>query len=198
MDFVTKQKVALWIIVVLILLNLTTLILLWLPHEYHYPPMRPTEMPKDRKFISEFNLTPEQKSQFEQYRDEYFEVIKKYTGQINSKKYELMEMLFRKEPDNQKLNTLADELGQLNAEFEKVRFRQILKFKSILTDIQFNIFKKIVDEAYKPKPGEMDRGGPPPKFDARHPNDMPPPPPGGEHRPDDTPPPPPKKNNFTK
>jgi Spy/CpxP family protein refolding chaperone len=187
MDFFTKQKSALWLIVVLIIMNLIILTLLLLPRGFPRPPMRRAPDPKDRASIEEFNLTPDQKSQFWQYRDKYFEVIKEYTDKINNKKYELMQMLFQKEPDSQKLNTLADELGGLYAEFEKARFEQILRFKTILTDVQFNVFKNIVNEAYKPKPGEMDRGGPPPEFDAPY---GPPPPTGDKHRPGEPPPPP--------
>jgi hypothetical protein len=82
-----------------------------------------------------------------------------------------MEALFQEEPDGEKLNALADELGQLYAEMEKARYAQILEFKSTLTDTQFNIFKRIVDEACKPRPEEMDRGGPPHRFDAGPPGD---------------------------
>ena len=190
MDFITKQKVSFWLVVILILLNLTTLAVLW---SRRGPPRltEPRPGPGDRTFVSDLNLTREQESRFEELRDEYFDVIRRYTAQINSKKHELMETLFQDELDNQKLNALADELGQLNAQLEKDRFEQILKFKTTLTDSQFNIFKRIVDEAYKPRPGEMDRRGPPPKFDAPCPGNSAPPPGSDDRRPDEMSLPPP-------
>ena len=191
MDLVTKQKTTLWLIIVLVILNITTLVMLWLPGEARRIPGRHSTPPKDRTFFKELNLSMEQEKQFDQYRSEYFRVIGKYTRQINRKKYEIMEMLFKTEPDSQKLNVLTDELGLLNAKFEKVRFRQILKMKTILSDDQFNIFKKIVDVSYKPRPGDMDGRVPPHEFDERGPDNMPPPPPDGKHRPGDRPPPPP-------
>ena len=190
MDFITKQKSAFWLIVVLLLLNVTTLVLLLMPQDFKRPPMGKPGISSDKEFKSELNLTTKQKTQFEQYRKDYFDVLKNYTSQINNKKYELMEALFNNKPDTNKLNLLADELGVMNAEFEKARFGQILKFKTILTEEQFNVFKKIVDEAYKPKPGDMGRGGPPPhEFDAHIPDKMPPPF-DEKHKPGNPPPPP--------
>jgi len=120
-------------------------------------------------------------------------MIEKYTSAINGKKFELMETLFRKEANDQKLNALADELGHLNSAFEKARIGHIIKFRNILTDSQFDFFRNIAIEAYRPKPDELDRGGPPPEFDERHPDEMPPPPPNNEHGPGEMPPPPPEE-----
>jgi Spy/CpxP family protein refolding chaperone len=186
MDLVTKQKSTLWLIIILVVLNITTIVMLWLPGGIRPRPERHPNLPKHQTFFKELDLTQEQKKKFDQYRNEYFRVIEKYTRQINLKKYEIMDMLFQPEPDSLRLNNISNELGQLNTEFEKVRFRQILRMKTILTDEQFNLFKIIVDESYKPKPGDMG----PPEFDGHHPKDMPPPPPGGDFPPDDLPPPP--------
>ncbi len=177
MDFITKQKTAFWLIVILILLNVSTLVVLILNRQNQGPPMPHGKMPGDRNFFEKLNLNPEQEKAFTSYKDEYFDMIKTFNSKINKKKYELLEKLFVTEPDDKKLDNIADELGVLNAEYEKARFRHILKFKAILSEEQFQLFKNIVDRAYKPGPGMMGHGGPPPDFRNKPPGDRPPGPP---------------------
>lgn len=191
MDFVTKQRSAFWLIIILILLNCTTLFFLWFRPDFRPRPGMHHSFPKDRPFMEELKLTQEQKNQFEEYRHGYFEMVKNYTDKINSKKYELMGILFTKEPNRQQLNLLAEELGQLNSQFEKARFEKILNFKAILTEEQFGLFKGIVDEAYKPGPGKMGKNGPPPDFGEGQPRTMPPR--DANRPPREVPPPPPNK-----
>ena len=131
MDLISKRKATLWLVIILVLFNIFTITMLWFSGGKHAGPERPSSGPKDRTLFSELNLSEEQKKQFDQYRSDYFVIIRSFTSRINQKKYEMMKMLFQSEPDSQNLDSLSDELGLLNAEFEKVRYRQILKMNII-------------------------------------------------------------------
>lgn len=141
MDFISKQKSKSWIIILLVFLNIGTILQLWVIRRPHHPP--PFHH-KDRLFISDLNMSEEQSKKFEKQRNDFFDNSGKIVKVINEKKSEILTELYQKKPSIEKLNSLSNEIGDLQKGVEKLLYKDILKMKEIMSKEQFLKFKKII------------------------------------------------------
>lgn len=111
----------------------------------HFPPAGLPDMHKN--FIQqELGMNEKQVREFEAH----FERVRKETepilDSIEVKREKLMEELSADEPNKDKLNRLADEIGSLQAELQKKMIGHLLEGRSLLTPEQqkkfFSLFKE--------------------------------------------------------
>jgi Spy/CpxP family protein refolding chaperone len=151
MDLLGKQKIYIWVIISLILLNLTVVVLLWLN-----APKPPVMFSKDRRFPvkdffnKELGLSQEQQTAFDKLRDEHFKTIDTIIKQIDAKRSLMDDEMFRQNPDKAKIQQISDSIGRLTSEIEVLRAEHFSKLYSLLDQKQAEKFRNIVKETHKP------------------------------------------------
>lgn len=164
MDWLTKQKTYVWLVILLVIINLTTLIFLWIgrpnPSE-----MNDRKRPDTSKFLKdELGLNEEQDKKLKELRQTLFDTTGKINEMIWVKKSLTQEESFKEIPDNEKVNTLVKEIGELESKEEMLRYNHFTQVGKVLTDKQLEKFKKVLgqNKMHKPIPFEGERQGPPP------------------------------------
>lgn len=164
MDWLTKQKTYVWLIVVLIIINITTLLFLWLGRPQP-PDMNRDKKPDMDKFLkNELGLNQEQDQKIKQLRETLFDTTSKINELIWTNKKLLHEESFKEFPDNEKVNTIAIEIGNLETQGEILRFNHFTQIGKVLNVEQLKKFRNLLGEKNKHKPEIMegDRNSPPP------------------------------------
>jgi hypothetical protein len=164
MDWLTKQKTYVWLVVVLIIINLTTLLFLWMGKP------KPPEMDNnkrqgtDRFLKNELGLNDEQDNKLKELRQSLFDTTGKINEMIWTKKNLIKEESFTQNPDNEKVKILAKEIGELESQAEILRYNHFAQVGKVLSEEQLIKFKKMLGENRRNKPGpfEGERKGPPP------------------------------------
>lgn len=164
MDWLTKQKTYVWLIILLVVINLTTLIFLWVGRP-DPPEFSERKRPDTNKFLkNELGLDDDQDKKLKELREELFDTTETLRELLGNKNQLLQEESFKETPDLEKVNTLVAEIGELEAQSEMLRFNHFALVKKVLTEEQSKKFKALIGENKKHKPGRDDgeRQGPPP------------------------------------
>jgi hypothetical protein len=190
MDIFTKNKLIIWAVIILAVLNLVLLSTLWF---FKSPaPLPPPPPPKDKSggvmmFLErELGLNEDQRDRFRQLRHKHFETTRKFRNNIDSLKREILKEAFKYTPDSNYVNTLISQIAAKEKEVENEIFTHFLNLKNACNDEQKIKFESLVNEYFKknPPPEQKPHGKP----DHLRKDDNRPPPP----RNDDNRPPPPK------
>ena len=135
MDFLTKNRFTIWTIVILVVLNLTTLTLVWLDHFKPHPPFPPPGTGKDFKqslhFLkNELNLSETQIQKFIESRNRHVIQSKEILDKVYRLKKEILDEMFFTNPDSLEIQKLTEKIGLEQAEFERILFKHFLELKS--------------------------------------------------------------------
>lgn len=167
--FATKRFIK-WTIIILVILNLTTLTMLWIKNnnkDSYKKPRLPVRGPKEsRQFLTrELSLSEEQDRLFKELRHGHRFQGKKIQHQIHKLKREIMEGLFDPDFDNSKLNHLISEIGKKHGELELLTFNHFRELKNVLNTSQRNKFLLLVHDLLRmiEAAGKPGSGPPPPK-----------------------------------
>jgi len=167
MDWLTKQKTQAWAIVVLVIINITTLVTLWMGRPA-LPPMFINGRPDNNNFLkNELGLNNDQENKFNLLRKSLFDSMDVINKQIWIKKSEIQNEAFKENPDTQKVNNLLQEIAGFQVLNEKLMFNhftelykvlsadQIVKFHKLLSMTGRNNHKNVPPPGMPPHPGEM-------------------------------------------
>jgi len=163
MDYFSKNKISVWIIVILVLLNLFTLSTIW--YNQLRRPVRPPreEMRHHRQGLEmlgqKLKLTDEQVKIFEGMRQQHFEKMKPLQEEIISVRQQLMDELSKAEPDTALVNILIKSIGDKETVLERNRFEHFMELRSVCTPEQKEKFEILLRELMGP-PSGMSRPGP--------------------------------------
>jgi hypothetical protein len=180
MVWFAKQITYVWTIVLLVILNIATLLTLWLGRPT-LPSMFKNGRPDVNNFLrNELGLNNDQENKFQLLRKSLFDSMDVINKQIWTKKSEIHDQAFKVNPDTQKVNNLFQEIAALQVLNEKLMFNHFSALKNILSPEQLVKFNNIVsrpDKISPPhNPGEMPHPGEPPHAGMPpHPGEMPPP-----------------------
>jgi hypothetical protein len=196
MDWLTKQKTYIWAIVVLVLINIATLVTLWLGRPAP-PPIDKNGRPDNNNFLrNELGLNNDQENKFQLLRKSLFDSMDVINKQIWTKKMEIHDQAFNPNPDTQKVNNLLGQIASLQVLSEKLLFNHFSGLKNILSPGQLIQFNKIISRpdmvngprnpgefpppgqpaGMPPHPGEPPHAGMPPNGGLPpHPGELPPP-----------------------
>ena len=152
MDIFTKKRSTTWIIILLILLNFFTLAMLWYSH-LRRPPLPPPPPGGGERpaavlhFLErELGLTEEQSQKFKQLREKHFFQSKAILDESHQLKERINAELFASVPDAAKVGRLAAEIGEKQADLEKLRFSHFSDLMSECRDGQKEKFKNLLHE----------------------------------------------------
>lgn len=166
MDFFSKNKMMLWTIILLIVLNLFTVSVILFrefspPFPFRDRPDRSMMKKGDRvmHFLTDqLQLRDDQMQELDQMRRKHFRQTRDINMEINGLKRELMSESFSKEPDSAKISAYSTEIGDLWGKMARLNFDHFRKVSTILDTTQLRKFKDIVKRGM-PMPGPPDRSG---------------------------------------
>lgn len=168
MDVFKQNKILIWIIIILVVINLGTLTGTWILNfsGKHHKEMSKSREPKsDKKFREpgrfemfghELKFDSGQKERFNEIETEHHKEMKMIADSINEKKEQILTEITKQEPDTAKVEILFTEIGKYQSSVEKEIFRHFLKIKMLCNDEQRtrfdNLIKDIIDRNKIPPP----------------------------------------------
>lgn len=176
MDFFSGKRLTKLVIIILVILNVSTLTMLWVQHYRNKaysklpPPRRGPE--KIQRFLErELSLSPEQARRFRKLRQDLASKGIKIQNQVHQLKSEIMEELFAPDFDRSKVNHFASDIGKKQAKLEILVFDHFQDLKKVLSPDQRKKFQLLVHdllimikESSQPRPDStpLRHKGPPP------------------------------------
>ena len=142
------------VIIILVILNLGTLVFLWLGR----PGMQSNQSRREPSefLIRELRLTPGQKEQFGKLRHNHLEQLQLLRNEDRKLHDSFFDALFLPVPDTLKASFLADSLIMIRKEMEMLTFRHFLELQKFLNDHQKTRFRKVfrnaLDQVMPPPP----------------------------------------------
>lgn len=177
MNYFTKRRLAFWGIVVLVIVNISSLATVWF-QQHRRPEPPPRDMPPPpgaNQFLKrELGLNDAQAEQFAKLQRQHFERARALQNAIGELKHELFGELSSPVPDTVKVERLADEIGARQSDLEKITFHHFLDLKNLCTveqrkklDVLFHELLRGMAPHHKPPPPPD--GGPRPPRDWQRP-----------------------------
>jgi len=135
MDFQKKNRFMLWTIVVLLILNISTLALLWFGLLKRPKPLPPPgtheRLLEGIRFLEkELNLSEKQIQQFIESRNKHAEQAKGIHDKIHHLKKQILDELFKSAPDSVIFQKLSHAIGNHQSELEQLLIEHFLELKS--------------------------------------------------------------------
>ena len=151
MDYFNKNKILIWIIIILLAINVSTVATI----AYHFYTHGRVERINKRKHVRipnkrfghfmfrELNLTKPQRKQFQKFRHNYQHNAKILTKEMKEKRNEIFEELSKENPDTIRLYEMAEDIGIFHKNLKKQTIRHYLKMKKICNKQQQKKLLKI-------------------------------------------------------
>lgn len=150
-----------WIIGILVVLNLGTLLAIWLTRAPE--PARP-DMPHrvDRFLEKALELTPEQAAQFEDLRSGHHQTMRQYFDTQRDNRQLMLKKLTASPPDTAAAHRIAALIGEQQTALEELMIGHYSQLRQVCTPAQQEKLGEVFMEALRRKgPGGGPRGGPP-------------------------------------
>lgn len=155
MDIFKKNRLTMWVIVLLVVLNLLTISAIWMKN---FPRFDKRKSGGEAFLIEELKLTDEQAEQFRELREIHFDETKEIHREMNDLRKAITDELFRENPDSAKVMRWAREVGEMHSAIERARFLHFQALKEPLEPEQRDKFRAVMRELQRKRPGP---GGPP-------------------------------------
>jgi len=131
MNYFKEKKFAFWAIILLVVLNFSTLSIIWL----HKPP-RPFHPPRMEKLIPDFvveelKLDANQKLAFDKSEAQQKRIITPLLDSMHQCKQELFQSAFETKIDTAKMNTLTLQIGAIAQKIDFITFYHVMELKNI-------------------------------------------------------------------
>lgn len=135
MDFQKKNRLMIWTIAILLIMNIATLALLWFsqfkrPKPFPPPGTQESSIEGVRFLEKELNLTEKQIQQFIDSRNRHATKSKEIHEKIYQLTKQILDEVFIPNPDSVKIQKLNNKIGKQQTEFERYLFKHILELKS--------------------------------------------------------------------
>ena len=174
MDYFSKQKVIVWSIVVLVILNLGTLATLWIGHfqgsERKISHGRGVPDHVSNFLTRELNFDANQKKEFKILLSRQVAQMDTFQKEVNTCKRQMMDELLKASPNSARVKELAAEVGEKEALKARLIFTHLQEIKAICRPEQKEQFDSIVNDLLAVmkgpdlpgQPGGIGNGPPPP------------------------------------
>lgn len=153
MNYFKEKKIAFWTILILIVLNISTLTMIWV----HRPPRHFPHPPRSEKFIPDFviaelKLNAIQKEAFEKSEQQQMKKITPLLDSLHLCKQQLFLSSFEDVVDSAKMNVLIQQIGAIAEKIDVITFFHIIELKKNCNQQQQDILKNLFKEM-----GEVER-----------------------------------------
>lgn len=138
MNFFYKNRFVFWLMLVLVVINLSALLtfIFYLPYRAENVSSNHQEVNPASGFQHELSLNPDQSEAVEKINSAYRSSSQPIVDQLRNKRLELLEELSSRNPDTSVLNVLTRDLSLLQTNLQRENIRQYLALKKICTPDQ--------------------------------------------------------------
>lgn len=168
-----KNRWMVWAIVVLAIMNITTLLTI-LYHKNQSVEAEFVTAPKQvqsesssiqysgRYFRDKLNLNREQMNRFVEINPEFRQQARSININLNRIRHQMLTEMAAKNSDNNKLNMLSDSMGYLHSDLKKLTYRYYLDIKNICNQEQQKTLEQMFGEMFTGDMhmGQNGKGGP--------------------------------------
>ncbi|MCX8478896.1 MAG: hypothetical protein ORN56_03840 [Chitinophagales bacterium] len=152
MDYISKYKLLLRLVILLFILNGTTIgFIVW--HKYNKPKREPHLFKQKERFRDvsgilkkELNLDKNQMQHFESVREKYYQKEVQLASIIKAEKDSMNAIMFNKVSDENYLKQLAHRIAGNEEAMELLRIEQAKELKTICNEEQQAKFENLVKE----------------------------------------------------
>ncbi len=175
MEHSSGNRLGVWAILILVIMNIGLVGLLWMDH-YRKPPPRPGDGEADPGdfFATELRLDQQQADSVKVLRREHFRKTDSIRFEMAHLNRRMIEELFAQSPDTALVQQLSDQVGLAQADFEREVYEHFDHIKQLCRPEQHERLKQLIFGAIQSK-------RPPPPGAGKGEDRQPPPP--GDHRP---------------
>ncbi len=172
MDIFSKKRLTTWTIIILVIMNLTALALVFFTmarKPLHLPPPSKTGDAESVRFFlkDELDFSEEQVLLFQKSAENHHKQSDAIRKDIHQIKREIIEELFVPQPDEEKVSSIAENIGEKEAQLQKLLFSHFNDVQSILNQEQKEKFRVVIHdllESIRPQGSQKAPGDrPPPK-----------------------------------
>ena len=156
MDYLKKNKMIGWLVLILVLLNTATLTKLWLDQGPSGP--RGDRGEKDDLLTKELSLDNEQIQQIQNLRRSHFEAMERLKAEQHKTRKSLHEQ-WQNENAAVEVNVLSSKIGDLQKSMEMQTYTHFSSIRLLLTTEQKAKFDAIIHEVMRK--GDRNMNGPP-------------------------------------
>ena len=161
MDYLTKNKMLFWCVIVLVVLNAVTLGSFWWGRPRPEGPRgRGAHGEGQRILKDKLQLSEEQADQFEQIRQEHFARTKPMQEEMQRVRLELLDQVFASEREDGKTEELLAQLGGKQVEFERQLLRHFQELAEACTADQVAALKEMLTNLVGPSGPQRPGHGP--------------------------------------
>jgi hypothetical protein len=177
MDFFTNKRISFWTIVVLIVLNLFFLSIIWFnqivkPGKNSRRPLRQSQ--KSLAILQEeLNLSDAQIERYDLLRQDHHQKTQILIREIPRLKREMMDEVFKNNPDTLKVIKISKLIGEKQIEIERITFNHLLDLKELCGEKQAEKLHGLLGEFFQ-RQMPMERQRPPQHRDRNRPMEPPP------------------------
>jgi len=153
MDLFTTKRFSSWIIVLLIILNIVTLSIIWF-NQTAKPGSIPRRPPRqNQKSVAllqkELGLSNEQIERYETLRRNHHQRTQTLVREIPRLKKEMMDEIFKSNPDTLKVREYSRLIGEKQTEIERITFHHLLDLKELCGEGQAAKLQGLLEEFFQ-------------------------------------------------
>jgi hypothetical protein len=169
MDIYQKNRLFLWIIIVLLVVSLGSQIFLWVGVKRHRRDGKKEHSRKEyfekdwgKGGVSDFmkkelGLNDEQAKKIDTLVKKHFDNVKVLGDSMRVIKDEISKELMSDQPDNQKVKNLCDKIGTIRANLEFKLYSHFIEVKAVCNKEQYEKFNEFVKHIMSRVPGDKDK-----------------------------------------
>ncbi len=161
MDLIKQNRFIGWVIAILVILNLVTVAIIWtLYFDQSHSSVKPDKVspPSDPILLMqrEIGLTDGQAQQYEQLREKHKGDMRAINDELDDLKLQMADEVFNPGLDEKQIKSLAEKIGQLQTELEKLRFNHFRELALVCNEEQKAKLHPILRQVFGKK-GPNDR-----------------------------------------
>ena len=178
-----KNRWMIWAVVILAVMNVTTIITVLYQHKKAAKEVPVTETVltmsenasvkySGRYFRDELGLTMEQMNRFSEFNPQFRQKVRAINLSLSRKRQEMLSEMSATVCDTAKLDMLSDSIGYLHASLKKHTYNYYLDFRKICDEQQQEKLEKLFKEMFATdiQMGQYGKGGPNGRGRGRRPN----------------------------
>lgn len=155
MDSITRNKRLRWTVILLIVMNVVSLIVLWIGHTGR--PDKGNGPGGGGQFLEQrLSLSPEQTAKLQALRQSHFDRMNTLKREFHDSRKEL-HALWKSENSAAQADGLAEKIGDLQAGIELEIFTHFSDIRALCNEEQIQVFDSIIEEVLR---GGEERNGP--------------------------------------
>lgn len=152
MDIMQKNRLLIWLVVILVLINLLSVGTFWFGFFFHKPPqMRPFRGPEEM-IERELGLTEQQKAGMRQEMHKHFESVRVILDSVKTLKREAFALITQHPEDTVQAEILLKKTADCLIEADRMRYKHFLTLRKMCSPEQQKSFDRLLQDMLQEMP----------------------------------------------